>query len=76
MNANNVSKKAAANASVAEKISEEPILIFVAIYNFTQVVLCAYMTYRIFKTAYDLNDKLICNRFDPLDDRMAKVHWM
>jgi|EP00427_Karlodinium_veneficum_P019674 elongation of very long chain fatty acids protein 4 len=65
-----------AKVSVAEKIKQDGIVVFVAmaIYNATQVALCGWMVYAALVEHRKQGFSLVCNRHDLAEDGMAFVN--
>lgn len=61
---------------VIAKFKNEPILILAAIYNLTQVLLCAYMIYATVMEYIDAAYSPICNAFNSKASGMAKILWI
>jgi elongation of very long chain fatty acids protein 4 len=69
------SSETKAKLSVAEKIKQDGIVVFVAmaIYNATQVTLCGWMVYAALAEYRKQGLSLVCNRHDLAEDGMAFV---
>jgi hypothetical protein len=62
--------------TVLQKFNNEPLLYGMAVYNLTQVSLCAYMIYGAV-TAYLANGYApICNGYDKKNPAMANILWV
>mmetsp|Transcript_27718 Transcript_27718/g.33884 ORF Transcript_27718/g.33884 Transcript_27718/m.33884 type:complete len:311 (+) Transcript_27718:150-1082(+) len=69
-------EQASGKGSVLQKFMAEPLLIFQALYNLSQVLLCAYMASSAFLEAGEQGYSFICNGFNANNSGMAKVLWV
>lgn len=71
-----VSTQRKGTVSLSEKFRREPLLLLALAYNFTQVIVCSYMVYRILQAINNLNYSFACNPYNFQSEEIAKCVWL